>query len=168
METATAQRPSIRVDVTWMTSSHMDDVLEIETESFENPWTKREYGRRLRAKSCIGMVSEYDDRALGFMVYDLHGTGIVILNFAVHPEFRRQTVGRQMVAKLKAKLSPTGKRTYITTVVRETNVPAQLFFRSTGFRATMVVRGFYDDTNEDSYVMRYSVFDRGRWGQGNK
>jgi ribosomal-protein-alanine N-acetyltransferase len=40
--------------------------------------------------------------------------------------------------------------------VRETNLPAQLFFRALGFRATIVLRNFFDDSAEDAYVMQYS------------
>jgi len=49
------------------------------------------------------------------------------------------------------------RRTQIVTEVRETNLPAQKFFASCGFRAVSVVRGIYDDTDEDAYVMRYTL-----------
>ena len=59
-----------------------------------------------------------------------------------------------MVAKLVSKLS-YDRRTRITLEVRETNLDAQLFFRNQGFRATSVLRNFYDDTPEDAYFMQY-------------
>jgi len=34
-------------------------------------------------------------------------------------------------------------------------MPAQLFFREMGFRAITVLRGFYDENEEDAYVMEY-------------
>ena len=43
----------------------------------------------------------------------------------------------------------------MTLEVRETNLAAQLFFRSLGFRAVNVLRNYYDDTPEDAYVMQY-------------
>jgi ribosomal-protein-alanine N-acetyltransferase len=39
--------------------------------------------------------------------------------------------------------------------VRETNLPAQLFFKKVGFRATTVLRSYYEDSPEDAYVMQY-------------
>jgi ribosomal-protein-alanine N-acetyltransferase len=39
--------------------------------------------------------------------------------------------------------------------VRETNLAAQLFFRSAGFRAVSVLRAFYEDSPEDAYLMQY-------------
>ena len=59
-----------------------------------------------------------------------------------------------MVAKLIGKLS-SDRRTRICLEVRETNLPAQLFFRNAGFRAIKVLHGFYNDTPEDAYEMHY-------------
>jgi ribosomal-protein-alanine N-acetyltransferase len=39
--------------------------------------------------------------------------------------------------------------------VRETNLPAQVFFRSLGFLATSVLQDFYQDTTEDAYLMHF-------------
>jgi ribosomal-protein-alanine N-acetyltransferase len=39
--------------------------------------------------------------------------------------------------------------------VRETNLPAQLFFRGMGFKAISLLKDFYEDTTEDAYLMQY-------------
>jgi ribosomal-protein-alanine N-acetyltransferase len=59
-----------------------------------------------------------------------------------------------MVKKLISKLSHD-RRSRIQLEIRETNLPAQLFFRTLGFRATSVLRQFYEDTPEDAYLMQY-------------
>jgi ribosomal-protein-alanine N-acetyltransferase len=59
-----------------------------------------------------------------------------------------------MVAKLVGKLS-SHRRTRIALSVRETNLPAQLFFRIQGFRAMEVAREHYPDTGEDGYFLQY-------------
>ena len=79
-----------------------------------------------------------------------------ILNFAVGEEARRSQVGTQMVQKLVDKLSQQ-RRNEIILEVRETNLSAQLFFSNHGFRAISILRGHYDDTTEDAYVMRYRL-----------
>ena len=84
----------------------------------------------------------------------MHKTRLHILNFAVHPEFRRSHIGLQMVSKLRSKLSYQ-RRTQITLEVRETNLEAQLFFRGQGFRAINVLHGYYEDSPEDAYLMEY-------------
>jgi len=92
------------------------------------------------------------------MIYELHKNKLHILNFAVHPSCRRLGVGAQMTAKLVSKLS-SHRRTRITLEVRETNLPAQLFFRSQTFRAVRVLRGFYEDSGEDAFLMQYRLAD---------
>jgi ribosomal-protein-alanine N-acetyltransferase len=148
------QKQEVRVHIRWMIRRDMPEVLAIEASSFEFPWVEEDFIRCLRQRNCIGMVAEHDDQVVGFMIYELNKNRIQVLNFAVAPEFRRRGVGTQMVAKLIGKLSAQ-RRTRIALEVRETNLAAQLFFRTTGFRAVTVLRNFYEDTPEDAYVMQY-------------
>jgi len=148
------QKQEVRVHIRWMIRRDMPEVLAIEASSFEFPWVEEDFIRCLRQRNCIGMVAEHDDQVVGFMIYELNKNRIQVLNFAVAPEFRRRGVGTQMIAKLIGKLSAQ-RRTRIALEVRETNLAAQLFFRTTGFRAVTVLRNFYEDTPEDAYVMQY-------------
>jgi ribosomal-protein-alanine N-acetyltransferase len=145
---------SLHVHIRWMIRRDMAEVLGIETESFEFPWSEEDFIRCLRRRNCIGMVAEHDERVVGFMIYELHKTRLHILNFAVASQYRRRNVGTQMSAKLIGKLSPQ-RRTRVVLEVRETNLAAQLFFRDAGFRAVSVLRNYYDDTPEDAYLMQY-------------
>lgn len=147
-------KQEVCVHIRWMIRRDMPEVLVIEGHSFEFPWTEEDFIRCLRQRNCIGMVAEYDERVVGFMIYELHKNRLHILNFAVHPDFHRRDVGHQMVHKLIGKLSQ-GRRNRIMLEVRETNLAAQLFFRDAGFRAISVLRDFYDDTVEDAYLMEY-------------
>jgi ribosomal-protein-alanine N-acetyltransferase len=58
-----------------------------------------------------------------------------------------------MITKLVSKLAYQ-RRNRIVLEVRETNLSAQLFFRSLGFRATGVLRNFYEDSTEDAFMMQ--------------
>jgi ribosomal-protein-alanine N-acetyltransferase len=149
------EKHEVRVHIRWMIRRDMSEVLDIESHCFEFPWSEEDFIRCLRQRNCIGMVAEHEERVVGFMIYELHKNRLHILNFAVHPEFQRRGVGRQMTEKLVAKLS-NQRRNRIMLEVRETNLSAQLFFRSIGFRAISVLRDFYDDTTEDAYLMEYS------------
>ncbi len=142
------------VHIRWMIRKDMPEVLEIENSSFEFPWSEDDFIRCLRQRNCIGMVAEYDERVVGFMIYELHKNQLHVLNFAVRPDARRHGVGTQMVNKLIGKLSQQ-RRNRITLEIRETNLAAQLFFKRADFRAVSVLRDYYDDTTEDAYVMQY-------------
>ena len=144
----------LRVHIRWMIRRDMLEVLDIEQMSFEFPWLEEDFIRCLRQRNCIGMVAEYGDQVIGFMIYELHKSRLHILNFAVSNQFRLQSIGQQMIDKLVSKLS-SQRRRRITLEVRETNLAAQLFFKANGFRATSVLRSYYEDSPEDAYVMQY-------------
>ncbi|HEV3255549.1 MAG TPA: ribosomal protein S18-alanine N-acetyltransferase [Gemmataceae bacterium] len=158
MSTGRTEKEQIRVHIRWMIRRDMPEVLQTEQECFEYAWTEEDFLRCLRQRNCIGMVAEQGEKVVGFMIYELHKSKLHILNFAVSPGFRRNSVGGQMVAKLISKLS-NHRRTRITLAVRETNLGAQLFFRSQGFRATRVLRGYYEDSGEDAFLMQYAFAD---------
>jgi [ribosomal protein S18]-alanine N-acetyltransferase len=158
MSTNRTEKEQVRVHIRWMIRRDMPEVLHTEQESFEFAWTEEDFLRCLRQRNCIGMVAEQGERVVGFMIYELHKNKLHILNFAVHPSYRRAGVGTQMVAKLISKLS-SHRRTRITLEVRETNLAAQLFFRSQEFRALRVLRTFYEDSGEDAYLLQYKLID---------
>lgn len=152
------QQQELKVQIRWLIRRDMPEVLEIEGESFEFPWTEEDFLCCLRQRNCIGMVAECNHQIVGFMIYELHKSKLHILNFAVDPAARRSGIGGEMVAKLVDKLSQQ-RRKEIVLEVRETNLAAQLFFKSQGFRAFCVLRSHYDDTAEDAYVMRYRLYE---------
>lgn len=144
----------IRVHIRWLVSRDMEEVLDIEQESFEFPWTEEDYTRCLRSRNCIGMVAEYNEQVVGYMIYELGKNKIQLLNLATTDHFRRCGVATQMIAKLTGKLS-LQRRNRITFEIRETNLSAQLFFRSMGFRATQILKNYYEEMQEDAYLMQY-------------
>ena len=110
MQTTTTPRgpqtEAAPVHIRWMIRRDMPEVLQIEQESFEFPWTEEDFLRCLRQRNCIGMVAE--QRREGRRLHDLRAAQ----DQAAHPELRRPSaataasgVGQQMVAKLISKLS---------------------------------------------------------------
>ena len=152
----TFEESVMNVHVRWMIRRDMPEVVTIEREAFEFPWSEEDFTRCLRQRNCIGMVAEMADSVVAFMIYELHRTKLHMLNFAVLRSHRRLGIGTRMMEKLLAKLTPD-RRGRIMLEVRETNLPAQLFFRSLGFRATTVLKDFYQDSTEDAYLMQYAL-----------
>ncbi len=142
------------IRVRWMIRDDYPEVFAIENKSFKAPWLKKDFICCFRKLNCIGMVAEYHNQVVGYIAYALYKHRIHLVKFAVHPKYRRLGVGTQMVTKLISKLS-ANRRNRITLAVRETNLPAQLFFSNCGFRAICILREFYEDTPEDAYRMQY-------------
>ena len=92
------EKEQVRVHIRWMIRRDMPEVLQTEQHSFEFPWTEEDFLRCLRQRNCIGMVAEQGEKVVGFMIYELHKNKLHILNFAVHPGFRRAGVGSTLEA----------------------------------------------------------------------
>lgn len=147
----------LRCTVRWMLRADMKEVLDIENRSFDYPWSEADFINYLRQRNCMGMVADCGDKISGYMIYELHKTRLHLLNFAVDYDFRRCRVGSAMVQKLINKLHINTYRDRILLEVRETNLDAQLFFRSLGFVYRNTFRNYYSDTDEDAYLMEYRV-----------
>jgi ribosomal-protein-alanine N-acetyltransferase len=134
----------VQVTVRPMLRRDADSVLAIEQEAFDCPWMESDFVRVLRQRLCFCMVAERGLDIAGFMIYELQKTRIHVLNFAVAKAYRRQGVGRQMVAELGSLLPMTdGGR--IVLEVRERNLSAQLFWKAMDFRAVKVLSQHYDN-----------------------
>ena len=130
----------------------LPEMLAIEEDSFNAPWTEDDFVKHMRTRNVIGMVAEVDQRVVGYIVYALNKSHLLILNIAVAAEFRRRGIGRQMIEKLAAKLRPTGRKS-LRLHVMEPNVAAQVFFRSCGFLAVGIEDEWFE-TGETAYEMR--------------
>lgn len=143
--------------IRWMIRADMDAVLSIENQSKYAKWAEEDFLACLRQRNCIGMVAESNTneayKIYGFVVYELLGEEIRILNIAVDKAYHRQGVGRAIIDKLKKRLN--NKRTKLTLIVSERNLNAHLFFRNMGFKAIGILDNYYDKNTDDAYYMSY-------------
>jgi [ribosomal protein S18]-alanine N-acetyltransferase len=155
----TTTHPQLDIDavhVRWWIRRDMPEVLAIEEHSFEAEcrWDEDEFMAFMRQRNAIGMVAEHDDKVVGYMMYELHKNYLLLAGIAVAPQHRRHGVGAAMIGKLVGKLHQQ-RRSRIKTTIRDSNLSAQLFFRSQGFIATEVLRGEFEDRDEDGYLMEF-------------
>lgn len=132
-------------------------VTQIEREAFEFPWDAEDFLEVLRTRNTIGMVAELPKGVIaGYMIYELHRDSMEIINLAIRSDMQRDGFGILFVQKMKWKAEQASRKS-VTAVIRETNLPAQLFFKSMGFRATGVLRNYYEDTAEDAIAFVYEL-----------
>lgn len=128
-------------------------VLEIERLSFSSPWPAYAFEQELTANRLAHyVVARSEGRVVGFagiwlMVDEAH-----ITTFGVHPDHRRQGVGRRLLLRL-AELSIDLGAARMTLEVRVSNAPAQALYRSFGFRVAGRRTAYYSDNGEDALVM---------------
>jgi ribosomal-protein-alanine acetyltransferase len=129
------------------------DVLEIERLSFSSPWPAYAFEQELTANRLAHyLVARLDDRVVGFggiwlMVDEAH-----ITTFGVHPDYRRQGIGRRLLLRLAEVAIELGSAR-MTLEVRVSNTPAQILYRSFGFRVAGRRIAYYSDDGEDALVM---------------
>lgn len=120
------------VHIRWMTREDLPRVLAIERESYAHPWEDDAFVGRLCRRNIIGHVAELGENVAGFMIFQLHRTGIELLNLAVAPHLRRQRIGTRLIEALKRKLSPYRRR-YLAVALRERTPSAETFLLTCGF-----------------------------------
>jgi len=132
--------PRKRVHIRWMIYKDLPSVLEMDEEGFEDPWLEKDYKQNLRARHCIGMVAEANDRVVGSMVYELRKHVIPILRFVVKREERQQGVGSQMVHFLRRKLSAYTKQRLLIELPEERDRSGMNFASHQRFLAVALMR----------------------------
>lgn len=147
-----------QVHIRWAIRRDMPEIMQIENDCFPIPWSDADFHRALCQREVIGLIAEIEDCIVGFVIYEFRADRLIVLNFAVRPDCQRRGIGTALINKLKSKLRPN-RRKRITLHTRETNIVAQRFFSSQGFRALGVKRGLYqcDETNEDAYLFQYRL-----------
>lgn len=143
--------------IRWVIRRDMQEVMAIDASN-NYAWSEDEFLRVLRQRNAIGMVAEWEEKIVGFMIYELHKFKLHVLHFCIHPDYRRRGIGLAMSQKLVSKLS-SHRRVQITANVRERDLSVQMFLRSQGFKASLVVRSFFEDSGEDAFRMEYSLAD---------
>lgn len=141
-------------EISPMRVEDLEEVLEIEDLSFPTPWSRNSFlyellenerALYLVAKSPLGNVIGY----VGIWVIFDEGH---ITNLAVHPDYRRQGVGKALMLALIEAVRKRDVR-HLTLEVRRTNLAAQDLYQKLGFVHMGVRRKYYLDNNEDALIM---------------
>ncbi len=140
----------------------LDDVSvvhEIERISFRTPWPAYAFEQELRGNRLAHyIVARAGERVVGFagiwlMVDEAHVT-----TFGVHPDWRRQGIGRQLLLNLVELSRAIGARR-MTLEVRASNEVAQALYRAYGFEEVGRRPRYDTDDGEDAIVMSTPALD---------
>jgi len=140
--------------IRWLESKDYTDVFRIETEGFVNPKTREELEELTKKPQHIAFVIETKKKLVGFLVFQLFKSKLLIIRFAVDQNHWRQGIGTALIDKVKN--ACTGERKTIECYVHENNLRAQLFFsKKCGFTTTKtsIKKDYYPDG--DAYKMTW-------------
>jgi len=128
-------------------------VLDIERRSFTTPWPPEAFHQELTHNRLARYtVARQGGAVVGYagvwlMVDEAH-----ITTFAVHPDWRRQGVGRRLMQAVLVASREMGA-VHMTLEVRVSNGVAQALYSQHGFAIAGRRERYYTDDNEDAYIM---------------
>ncbi|HZH59091.1 MAG TPA: ribosomal protein S18-alanine N-acetyltransferase [Metabacillus sp.] len=136
-----------------MRKEDIDEVYQIECQSFSAPWTKEslyyELEQNLFAKY---VVVELEEQVIGYCGLWVIMDDAQITNIAVHPDYRGRKIGEALL-RFAIQLSREMKAKRLSLEVRVSNHIAQSLYKKAGFEPGGIRKNYYTDNQEDALVM---------------
>jgi ribosomal-protein-alanine N-acetyltransferase len=132
----------------------LDGVLDVEAESFTNPWTRQMYAWELQNRSVchIYVVRMHDCEVAGFCAFWLVLDEIHINNVAIRPQYRGRGIGTALLHHVLAEARRLGARR-ATLEVRASNEAARRLYERLGFYVAATRRDYYTNPVEDALIL---------------
>jgi ribosomal-protein-alanine N-acetyltransferase len=132
----------------------LDGVLEVEGESFTNPWTRDMYVWELQNRSVchIFIVRTPECRVAGFCACWLVFDEVHINNVAIRPAYRGMGMGTALLRHVLAEGRRLGARR-ATLEVRASNTGARRLYERLGFYVAGTRRNYYTNPVEDALIL---------------
>ena len=141
-----------------MRHTDLPEVMEIEEQSYEFPWTLGIFSDCLD-NQYAAVVYLQNKRILGYSVSQFIVDECHLLNLCVRQEASGQGLGEKMINYLtnQARQKDLGS---IFLEVRISNTPAIHLYDNLGFNEIGLRRDYYPDSNgrEDALVLAYEIF----------
>ena len=128
-------------------------VHEIDTLSFSLPWPERSFRFELAENPASrSWVAETEGRVVAMLVLWSIVDEAHVATIAVHPDYRRQGIGEQILLHaLLAARNEGARRAFLE--VRAGNTAAQAMYKKYGFVVDGIRPRYYKDNNEDAVLM---------------
>ncbi|HJQ15131.1 MAG TPA: ribosomal protein S18-alanine N-acetyltransferase [Anaerolineales bacterium] len=143
----------MNVRIRKMTVEDLRAVVDLDQKSFSLPWPERSFRFELTdnpASRC--WVAELDGKVVGMIVVWLIIDEAHVATIATQPEYRRQGIGKRLLAHALSHMMQDGARSSFLEV-RESNSAAQEMYRKFGYEVTGRRKHYYRDNDEDAILM---------------
>lgn len=146
------------VNIRLFKDSDLKRVLEIERNSFPEPWSENIFKLISGKRSIDFLVAQYETEIIGYIIssivirlnrkFERVKTGY-IMNLAVDEKYRNHGIGSMLLQSILKKFS--GKVSKIFLEVRRSNLAAVRFYSKFNFKVAKMMKSYYK--NEDAYQM---------------
>lgn len=147
-------RDEAKIRVRIAKSSDLDDIYELDMQTFAMPWSKEALSYDiLENDNAFVIVAEYEGEFAGYADTWTVLDEADLNSIAVRVDFRRKGIGDAIMLAMTEILSANGVAT-INLEVRVSNMPAIKLYKKYGFNECGVRPGYYLDNGEDALIMK--------------
>ncbi len=140
--------------ITKMTEKHVAQVAELEKICFGSAaWSEKSIASELENALSLWIVAVEDEQVLGYVGSQTVIDETDMMNIAVHPDYRRQGIARELVAQLVEELKLRQSRC-LTLEVRASNEPAKKLYKMLDFEEIGIRKNYYRNPKEDALILR--------------
>lgn len=136
-----------------MDENHVKQVAQLEEICFADPWRENSVASELKNPLSLWLVAMEQDRLAGYIGSQSVEGEADMMNVAVHPDFRRQGVGKQLILALIQELKARNVHC-LTLEVRASNATAISLYEKLGFEQIGRRPNYYRHPKEDALIMR--------------
>ena len=133
-----------------MNPEDIDEVMTIERCSFPSPWSRESFLNDISRADTVTAVAVIRNRVTAYLVAWRVEDELHIGNLAVHPDYRRQGLGTELLARLFSAY-PSVRMVWLE--VRISNTAAQNLYMKLGFRQISIRKNYYQVEKEDAIIM---------------
>lgn len=141
------------MNIVEMTADHVIQIAQLERECFSDPWSQNSIASELENPLSYWLVAMAGNVVAGYVGSQTVLGESDMMNLAVHPEFRRQGVARDLVLALIDGLKQRGSHC-LTLEVRASNAPARKLYEKLGFVQVGIRPNYYQHPREDGLILR--------------
>ena len=140
------------------TIDDLDALVALDEACFSVPWSRKSFEAELEGNqfSRVLIIAHPEPahavRAIGYICVWIVFEEIRFLNLAVHPDFRRQGMAKQLIGEALGQAGAVGCCRGMLEV-RATNMPAQKLYKSFCFQAYATRKSYYTNPTEDAILM---------------
>ena len=146
----------IKIELRWMIKRDLREVVAIDEISFMLPWSEQYFRERLKFDKALGMVAVAGGKVVGYMVFECWQEHLGLIKIAVHPDYRHQGIGTELIKRLKWKLAIHSRKKIIT-VASSVDLVAINFFTALGFRVGPIDINAHQGNAEDYVGLDFTV-----------
>ena len=136
-----------------MTDAHVAQIAQLEKLCFSDPWSESSVASELNNRLAFWLVALDGDTVAGYVGSQSVLDEADMMNIAVHPNYRRQGIGRDLVLALSDALKEKGIRGLMLEV-RASNAPAIALYEQLGFRQVGMRPNYYRNPKENALILR--------------